>query len=119
MAVPSGGGTRPPANPLVEMRPGGRPALEREGWALVAEHQTVEPERYPEDIIAEASGYTGADRTKLNLNTMSDDRLLNTVRDLRKNLEAAKKRKATPQAAPSAYEQLQAKRAAERGSGER
>jgi hypothetical protein len=111
--VPSGGGTRPPANPLLAMRPGGRPALESEGWGLVREIHALEPNRDPEDIVAEASAFKGADRTKLNLNTMSDDRLLNTVRDLRHMLDRLRKQAAAPQAQMSQYERLKAKRAAE------
>lgn len=103
-----------PENPLVTNRPGGRPGLESEGWALVREINALDPDRDPADIVAEASGYKGAERTKLNLNTMSDDRLLNTVRDLKHMLENAKKRANSPQGEPSQYERLQALRA-ERG----
>jgi hypothetical protein len=43
-------------------------------------------------VIAQASGYKGALTTKLNPATMSDDRLANTVRDLRADLAELRKR---------------------------
>lgn len=68
-----------PANPLVAGR---RADLERECLALVREVAAVTGED-PVEVIAQASGYKGAATTKLNPATMSDDRLANTVRDLR------------------------------------
>jgi hypothetical protein len=73
-----------PANPLVAGR---RVELERECLALVTEVAGLTGED-PVDVIAAASGYKGAATTKLNPATMSDDRLANTVRDLRADAAA-------------------------------
>ena len=73
-----------PANPLVSGR---RVELERECLALVTEVASMTGED-PVDVIAAASGYKGAATTKLNPATMSDDRLANTVRDLRADAAA-------------------------------
>ena len=69
----------PPANPLVAGR---RDALESEILRLVGEVATAE-DKDPEEIMRQASHYTGAARSKLNPASMGDDRLLNTVLDLR------------------------------------
>lgn len=77
-----------PANPLVSGR---RPELERECLALVREVAGLTGED-PVEVIAQASGYKGAATTKLNPATMSDDRLANTVRDLRADLAELRKK---------------------------
>lgn len=84
-----------PANPLVSGRRG---ELERECLALVREVSSLTGED-PVEVIAQASGYKGASTTKLNPATMSDDRLANTVRDLRADY-AALKRKREVQSGP-------------------
>lgn len=85
--TPENGG--PPANPLLAGR---RPALEQECLALVREVAGLTGED-PVEVIAQASGYKGAATTKLNPATMSDDRLANTVRDLRSDAAELRKRK--------------------------
>lgn len=79
-----GEGRRAPANPLVAGR---RPALEAECLALVRRMEALTGED-PVEIIARASDYTGAPTTKLNPASMSDDRLLHTIRDLRADVAA-------------------------------
>jgi hypothetical protein len=78
-----------PANPLIAGR---RESLERECLTLVGETATLTGED-PVEVIAHASGYQGAATTKLNPASMSDDRLANTVRDLRADLIELRKRK--------------------------
>lgn len=78
-----------PANPLLAGR---RPELERECLNLVRAVASLTGED-PVEVIAQASGYKGAATTKLNPATMSDDRLANTVRDLRADLEALKRKR--------------------------
>jgi hypothetical protein len=85
-----------PANPLISGR---RVELERECLNLVTEVASVTGED-PVEVIAHASGYKGAATTKLNPATMSDDRLANTVRDLRADC-AALKRKREVQSGPT------------------
>jgi len=70
---------RAPANPLVAGR---RVALERECLGLVGRLAELTGED-PLDVIARGSHYPGAVRTGVNPAAMSDDRLANTVRDLR------------------------------------
>jgi len=77
-----------PANPLVSGR---RPELERECLSLVREVAGLTGED-PVEVIAQASGYKGAATTKLNPASMSDDRLANTVRDLRADLAELRKK---------------------------
>jgi hypothetical protein len=77
----------PRSNPLVAPR---RIDLERECLALVREIAQLAGED-PVDVIARGAHYKGAATTKLNPCTMSDDRLANTVRDLRS--DAAKLRR--------------------------
>jgi hypothetical protein len=78
-----------PANPLVQGR---RVELEREALALVGEIATA-TDRDPAEVMAEASKYPGNpnQRTKLNPASMTDDRLLATVLDLRATATAARK----------------------------
>jgi uncharacterized protein YdaU (DUF1376 family) len=78
-----------PANPLVAGR---RPELEGECLRLVREVAEITGDD-PVEVIAQASGYEGAATTKLNPASMSDDRLANTVRDLRADLAELRKRK--------------------------
>ena len=86
----------PTANPLIAGR---RAELERECLALVGQLAELTGED-PIDVIARASGYTGAATTKLNPSTMTDDRLANTVRDLRADVAAeSRKPKAVPRGA--------------------
>lgn len=68
-----------PANPLVGDR---RPALESEFLSLVRFVSESE-DKDPEEIARQASHYDGASRSKLNPASMSDDRLLNSLMDLR------------------------------------
>ena len=75
-----------PANPLIDRVP-----LERECLALVREVSALTGED-PVDVIAQASGYKGAATTKINPMTMSDDRLANTVRDLRADVVELRKK---------------------------
>ncbi len=73
-----------PRNPLVEGRRG---ELELETLKLVraiAERTG----RDPTEVIAEAAAYHGAQRQKLNPATMTDDRLIATLNDLRADLRA-------------------------------
>lgn len=82
------------ANPLLGH--GDRPRLETECLQLVRRMTELTGE-LPEDVIARASAYEGQRTTKLNPASMSDDRLLNTVRDLRADVAAEEKRHGTPQ----------------------
>lgn len=77
-----------PANPLVAGR---RIDLEREFLALVGEIAKL-TDRDPLEVAREATGYEGARTTPVNPASMSDDRLANSVMDLRSNLKAAKNR---------------------------
>lgn len=77
-----------PANPLVAGR---RVDLEREFLALVGEIAKL-TDRDPLEVAREATGYQGARTTPVNPASMSDDRLANSVMDLRSNLKAAKSR---------------------------
>jgi uncharacterized protein YdaU (DUF1376 family) len=79
-----------PANPLIQRVP-----LERECLALVREVSELTGDD-PVEVIAQASGYKGAATTKINPMTMSDDRLANTVRDLRADVVDLRKKKAAP-----------------------
>jgi len=76
-----------PANPLIKRVP-----LERECLALVREVSELTGDD-PVEVIAQASGYKGAATTKINPMTMSDDRLANTVRDLRADVADLRKKK--------------------------
>ena len=82
-----------PANPLIDRVP-----LERECLALVREVSALTGDD-PVEVIAQASGYKGAATTKINPMTMSDDRLANTVRDLRADVAELRKKGATSDAA--------------------
>jgi hypothetical protein len=75
-----------PANPLID-----RVSLERECLSLVREVSALTGDD-PVEVIAQASGYKGAATTKLNPMTMSDDRLANTVRDLRADVVELRKK---------------------------
>jgi hypothetical protein len=82
------GGDPPPErrNPLIADR---RVALEREAL-LLAEELAALQDRDPMEVMAEAARYEGGRTSKLNPATMSDDRLGNTVLDLRATLAAEK-----------------------------
>ena len=82
-----------PANPLIKRVP-----LERECLALVREVSELTGDD-PVEVIAQASGYKGAATTKINPMTMSDDRLANTVRDLRADVTELRKKAASNGAA--------------------
>lgn len=80
-----------PANPLMAGR---RPSIESDGYRLIREINAVEPDRDPLDILMDAAGYETKDgrfRTKVRLETMTDDHLARTVRDLKAHLEEAKR----------------------------
>lgn len=90
--APSPAPDRPPAaraNPLMS----DRTAAEQECLALVRELSVLTGEDAV-DLLAEAADYSGAKRAKCNPAAMSDDRLLNTLRDLRASVktEQAKRR---------------------------
>jgi hypothetical protein len=72
--------------------------LERECLALVREVSELTGDD-PVEVIAQASGYKGAATTKINPMTMSDDRLANTVRDLRADVVELRKKGAKHDAA--------------------
>lgn len=69
----------PKKNPLIEGR---RPQLESECLSLVTRLADLTGAD-PIEVIAKAAGYKGALRQKVNPASMSDDRLINTVLDLR------------------------------------
>ena len=80
----------PPANPF--LGPGDKERLASECMALVRKLSSLTGEE-PLDVMARASGYEGAKTTKVNPSAMSDDRLINTVRDLRADVAAEEKRR--------------------------
>lgn len=73
-------------NPLVSGR---RVELEREALHLAAEVAQLQ-DKDPIEVMQHAAHYEGARSSKLNPATMSDDRLANTVMDLRATLQAEK-----------------------------
>lgn len=74
------------ANPFIA---GQRDKWEREALSLTAQLAEITGED-PVAVFGEATGYDGArKRGALNPAALSDDRLLNTVLDLRANLKAA------------------------------
>jgi uncharacterized protein YdaU (DUF1376 family) len=80
-----------PANPLMVGR---RPSIESDGYRLIREINALTPDRDPLDILMDAAGYEAKDgrfRTKVRLETMTDDHLARTVRDLKAHLEEAKR----------------------------
>lgn len=80
------------ANPLVQGR---RPQLETECLRMAGELAELE-DRDPVEVMAERSGYPGAQRAKVNPAAMSDDRLANTWRDLKADLDAARRKRPGP-----------------------
>lgn len=78
------------ANPL--LGDGDRPRLETECLSLVRRLSELTGEE-PTEVIARAAGYEGAKRTKVNPASMSDDRLILTVRDLRADVAAEEKKR--------------------------
>jgi hypothetical protein len=97
----------PPANALVK---GKRPELEAECLALV---RTVAAARKcdPTEVMAECGAWNG--RRQVNPASMSDDRLLNTVLDLRRMAEGKTAR--PPPGNPRAQEREETAKAAIRG----
>ena len=77
------------ANPLVAGR---RVVMEQECRALVEGISKLTGED-PVDVLAEGSHYEGARRTAINPASMTDDRLANTVRDLRRDLAELNRRR--------------------------
>lgn len=73
-----------PSNPLL----GDRPEREREALRLVARLAEINGTD-PAEEFADAAHYKGAERRKVNPAAMSDDRLLNTLMDLRANVRTA------------------------------
>lgn len=72
-----------PANPLIAGR---RPDMEREAYRLIREIGVLEPDRDPTEILLEAAKWQGKDggfRSKVRVETMSDDHLIRTVHDLK------------------------------------
>ena len=82
------------ANPL--MAAGARGKWELECLSLVRRMSALTGEDGA-TVMARASGYQGSTRTKLNPASMSDDRLMNTVLDLRADVVAEEKRRAAKQ----------------------
>lgn len=80
---PAGEG-RVPSNPLVDRR-----AYEAEFLRLVRELADL-TDRDPVEVAREASSYEGARTSPINPASMTDDRLANSVLDLRSNIQAAK-----------------------------
>ena len=73
-----------PKNPLIDRR-----AYESEALSLTREIAALK-DCDPVEVFAEAARYEGAQRSKVNPASMTDDRLANTVLDLRATLAAAK-----------------------------
>ena len=73
-----------PKNPLIDRR-----AYESEALTLTREIAALK-DCDPVEVFAEAARYEGAQRSKVNPASMTDDRLANTVLDLRATLAAAK-----------------------------
>lgn len=80
----------PKKNPLIEGR---RPELETECLRLVRKLAELTGND-PLEVIAKASGYAGVLRQKVNPASMTDDRLINTVLDLRADVANEEKRSA-------------------------
>jgi uncharacterized protein YdaU (DUF1376 family) len=79
-----------PANPLIAGR---RPEIEKDGYRLIREINALEPDRDPTEILLEAAKWQtkeGGFRSKVRLETMTDDHLIRTVHDLKATLEEAK-----------------------------
>lgn len=87
-AIRSNGSSGGKANPLVTGR---RTELERETLNLSSEIGTL-TDQDPAEVLAHAAHYDGARRTKVNPATMTDDRLMNTVMDLRATLKAEREK---------------------------
>lgn len=84
----AGGG--PKANPFVT---GKRDELELESFSLSREIADLKGEP-AEEVFADAAHYVGAERQKVNPANMTDDRLLNTVIDLRATLREEQAKRA-------------------------
>lgn len=85
------------SNPSVRANPlmGDRTKWERECLELVAKMAKLTGQD-PVEVMAIASDYKGAQTTKLNPASMSDDRLMHAVRDLRADIAAEEKKRGTP-----------------------
>jgi hypothetical protein len=81
------------SNPLVAGR---REELEREALRLASEVARLQ-DKDPVEVMQTAAHYQGARTSKLNPATMSDDRLANTVLDLRATLEAERAKPPPPE----------------------
>jgi uncharacterized protein YdaU (DUF1376 family) len=92
-AVHSGGPPSDRVNPLVAGR---REELEREALRLASEVGRLQ-DKDPMEVMQTAAHYQGARTSKLNPATMSDDRLANTVLDLRATLEAERAKPPPPE----------------------
>jgi len=79
-------GTPTKANPFIA---GERPKYETEALRLTREISDLTGED-PVEVFQHAAHYKGAERSKVNPAAMSDDRLLNTVLDLRATLATTK-----------------------------
>jgi hypothetical protein len=79
-----------PANPLIAGR---RPEMEKEGYRLIREINALEPDREATEILLEAAKWQtkeGGFRSKVRLETMTDDHLIRTIHDLKSHLEEAR-----------------------------
>ena len=76
----------PQPNPLI----GDRAKRESDGYKLIDEIAALDPERDPVEILAKAAHYEGAQRFKANLASLTDDRLLLTLRDLKQTRDTLK-----------------------------
>lgn len=80
------------ANPLVA---GQRPRYESECLQMARDLADLE-DRDPVEVMAERSDYPGSKRPAVNPASMSDNRLANTWRDLKADLDVARKKKRGP-----------------------
>lgn len=75
------------------MPKGGRPKLESEGYRLIRQICELDPKLNEYDgaqVLIECAGWTDRDgqfKSKVRLETMSDDHLLRTISDLRARLD--------------------------------
>jgi hypothetical protein len=72
--------------------------MELDGYRLIREIGALEPDRDPTEILMEAAGWKDRDgktRSKVRLETMTDDHLIRTVHDLKSILDDAKAKHGT------------------------
>jgi uncharacterized protein YdaU (DUF1376 family) len=79
-------GDGPKPNPFVG---GDRPKWEDEALSLTRQIAAIRTDMDPVEVFQKASGYEGARTSKINPANLSEDRLVNTVLDLRKMLKQA------------------------------